>query len=144
MSRQYCTFHVHEHLLAVPIEAVREVLTGQRLVRVPLAPDAVPGLLNLRGQIVTVVDLRHRLRLPARSTDEPGNLHVIVATGDGAVSLLADRAGEVLSPAEELFEPAPDTIEPGIRQLVTAVCKLDGQLMLVLDIDHTIAVGGAA
>ena len=145
MSRLFCTFWVGEHLFGVPIAAVQEVLLREAITPVPLAPVDVPGLLNLRGQIVTVIDLSQRLRMPARNpVERPGVVNVIVATADGPVSLLADRVGQVLAPDEACFEDVPDTIDRRVRDLVTAVCKLDEQLMLVLDIDTTIAVGGAA
>lgn len=145
MSQLYCTFWLDEHLFGVPIAAVHEVLVGQQVTPVPLAPPEVPGLLNIRGQIVTVIDLRARLRLPERDAqDTTGGVNVMVGTADGPVSLLADRIGQVLQPDDALFEAPPETIDPGVRDLVAAVCKLDGQLMLVLDIDTTIAVGGAA
>jgi purine-binding chemotaxis protein CheW len=141
MSTLYCTFWLDEHLFGVPIAAVREVLLAQPVTPVPLAPAEVPGLLNLRGQIVTVIDLRARLRLPGRGT--PG-VHVIVGTADGAVSLLADRVGEVIAPDEDLFAGPPETIDHRVRALVTSVCTLPEHLLLVLDIDTTTAVGGAA
>lgn len=145
MSALFCTFWIDEHLFGVPISAVQEVLVGQSVTPVPLAPAEVPGLLNLRGQIVTVLDLRARLRLGASPPEgRPSGVNVIISSADGAVSLLADRVGEVIAPAENRFEDPPDTIDRRVRDLVSAVCKLDGQLMLVLDIDTTIAVGGAA
>jgi purine-binding chemotaxis protein CheW len=145
MSGLFCTFWIDEHLFGVPIGGVQEVLLGQTMTPVPLAPSEVPGLLNLRGQIVTVIDLRARLCLPPRDAAQTSDgVNVIIGSADGAVSLLADRVGEVLSPADGCFEDPPDTIDRRVRDLVSAVCKLDGQLLLVLDIDTTIAVGGAA
>jgi purine-binding chemotaxis protein CheW len=141
MSELYCTFWLDEHLFGVPIGAVQEVLLTQPITPVPLAPAEVPGLLNLRGQIVTVIDLRARLRLPARGT--PG-VNVIVGTADGAVSLLADRVGEVTAPDPALFADPPETIDHRVRDLLSAVCTLPEHLLLVLDIDTTTAVGGAA
>jgi purine-binding chemotaxis protein CheW len=145
MSGLYCTFWLDQHLFAVPVDRVQEILLGQDITPVPLAPAEVPGLLNLRGQIVTVLDLRSRLRLPGRDPDAAQtSVNVIVGTGDSPVSLLVDRIGQVLQPDDALFEPPPETIDGRVRDLVAAVCKLDEQLMLVLDLDKTIAVGGAA
>lgn len=145
MSGLFCTFWIDDHLFGVPISAVQEVLLGQSMTPVPLAPAEVPGLLNIRGQIVTVIDLRTRLRLAPRGTDghETG-VNVIIGSAEGAVSLLVDRVGQVIEPEDRRFEDPPDTIDRRVRDLVSAVCKLDEQLMLVLDIDTTIAVGGAA
>jgi purine-binding chemotaxis protein CheW len=146
MGGQFCTFWLDEHLLGLPIGTVREVLPAQPVTPVPLAPPGVPGLLNLRGQIVTVVDLRARLGLPAQTGDEDsGGVHVIVAGPDGAqTSLFADRVGEVLTPERRRFAAPPQTMDGHVRSLVTSVCTLDEHLMLVLDIESTIAVGGAS
>jgi purine-binding chemotaxis protein CheW len=144
-SGQFCTFWVAGHLFGVPICAVQEVLLSQPVTPVPLAPAEIPGLINLRGQIVTVLDLRARLRLHESSRERTGGgVNVIVVTSDAPVSLLADRIGEVITPDEGRFEPPPDTLDRGVRDLVSQVYKLDEQLMLVLDIDNTTAVGGAA
>lgn len=157
MSGQYCTFWVADRLFGVPISGVQEVLLAQPVTPVPLAPPEVAGLINLRGQVVTVLDLGTRLRLAQARPDgaargsrrdrrqgRTSGIHVIVTTDDAPVSLLADRVGEIIAPGEGLLEPPPETLDSRIRALVTHVCKLDEQLMLVLDIDHTTAVGGAA
>ena len=142
MSHQYCTFHLADHLFGVPVETVQEVLRRQETTPVPLAAPEISGLLNLRGQIVTAVDLRRRLDLPLG--DGVAGIDVVVRTSEGAVSLIVDKIGDVLEPADDDFEPAPDTVPETVRQLVTAVCKLDGRLMLVLDTELAVTVGKAA
>lgn len=143
MSHQYCTFHLADHLFGVPVETVQEVLRRQETTPVPLASPEISGLLNLRGQIVTAVDLRRRLDLPVAS-DDVSAINVVVRTPEGAVSLIVDKIGDVLEPADDDFEPAPDTVPQAVRDLVTSVCKLDGQLMLVLDTELAVTVGKAA
>jgi purine-binding chemotaxis protein CheW len=99
---------------------------------VPLAPTAVMGLINLRGQIVTAIDLRRRLGLAERPAGhEPMN--VVMRTDDGAVSLAVDEIGDVIEVHANTFEPMPDTLRGAVRELVRGVHKLDGQLLLVLD-----------
>lgn len=145
MGGQFCSFWVQDHLFGVPIAAVQEVLLSQPVTPVPLAPVEIPGLINLRGQIVTVLDLRVRLRLlDARQERTESGVNVIVATADAPVSLLADRVGEVVTAEDRHFEPPPDTLDHRVRDLVSGVYKLHEQLLLVLDIDNTTAVGGAA
>lgn len=143
---QLCTFWLDDHLLALPIQSVREVLPARPVTRVPLAPDDVVGLINLRGQVVTVVDLRARLSLPtAAASPTDRGIHVMVGDGGSAVvSLLADRIGQVVEPAADQLAPPPPTLPDDVARLVTAVCTLDEQLVLVLDLDPTNALGGAS
>jgi purine-binding chemotaxis protein CheW len=141
MSSQYCTFRLDKHLFGVPVGAVQEVLKQQELTSVPRAPSVVRGLINLRGQIITTLELRSRLGLPPRDSDLQG-INVVVRTGDGeVVSLLVDEIGDVLEPGEEAFEDLPETVPAAIRGVVTNVCKLDGQLMLVLDTERAVQIG---
>lgn len=142
-EKKFCTFVLDGHLFGVPVENVQEVLRSQRVTAVPLAPPEVRGLLNLRGQIVTTIDLRTRLGLPP-CEDESATVSVVVRTVDGAVSLVVDRIGPVLEPPATSFEPAPDTVPEALRRLVDQVCKLDEGLLLVLDTERAAGVGAAA
>ncbi|MBW3085435.1 Chemotaxis protein CheW [Austwickia sp. TVS 96-490-7B] len=139
MANQYCTFRLGGHLFGVPVETVQEVLRQQDLTRVPLAPTAVSGLINLRGQIVITVDLRSRMGLPPRESNDAAT-NVVVRTADGATSLLVDEIGDVLEPDLDRFESPPETVPSRVRDLVMAVCKLDRDLMLVLDTDKAVAL----
>ncbi|MBO9521515.1 MAG: chemotaxis protein CheW [Nocardioidaceae bacterium] len=141
MADQFCTFLLDGHLFGIPVQDVQEVLRHQEIRPVPLAVPEIRGLLNLRGQIVTTIDLRTRLGLPAT---EESAVNVIVRTPDGPVSLLVDRIGDVLEPAESTFEPAPDTVPRHLRELVKRVCKLADGLMLVLDTELAVDVEDAA
>jgi purine-binding chemotaxis protein CheW len=144
MSRQYCTFRLDKHLFGVPVESVQEVLKQQELTTVPLAPREVSGLINLRGQIITTLELRTRLGLGARPPGAPA-VNVVVRTAEGGVvSLLVDEIGDVLEPTDESFEALPETVPSRIRALVSRVCKLDGHLMLVLDTELAVQVGAVA
>lgn len=144
LSHQYCTFLLDGHLFGVPVSSVQEVLKQQELTPVPLASPEVTGLINLRGQIVTTLELRTRLSLPPRG-DGMSAVNVVVRTPDGGVvSLLVDEIGDVVEPGESAFEPVPETVPSHVRALVTSVCKLDGQLMLVLDTDLAVHVASGA
>jgi purine-binding chemotaxis protein CheW len=139
-EHQYCTFYVAGHYFGLDVLRVQEVIRYQEMTRVPLAPPVVRGLINLRGQIVTALDLRRRLELQDRPADQlPVN--VVVQTDDGAVSLLVDEIGDVLDVEEKLFEPPPDTLTGTARELIRGAYKLDGRLMLLLDIDKALHVG---
>ena len=131
-SRQYATFEVDDQLFGVPVAIVQEVLSFSEYTPVPLAPKAVGGLFNLRGQVIAAVDLRVQLGLPPRDLDGPA-MNVIVRTEDESVSLLVDRIGEVVDLSEDAFEPPPDTLHGPTRELINGAFKLDGRLMLALD-----------
>src|SRR6516165_10643659 len=139
-GQQYCTFYVDGHYFGLDVLRVQEIIRYQEMTRVPLAPPVVRGLINLRGQIVTAIDLRRRLELDDRPADQlPVN--VVVQTDDGAVSLLVDEIGDVLNVEEKLFEPPPDTLAGTARELIRGAYKLDNRLMLLLDIDKALQVG---
>ncbi len=138
-SQQYSTFIVDGFFFGVEVERVQEVIKFQNMTPVPLASRMVRGLINLRGQIVTAIDLRRRLDLKEREEgEEPMN--VVIRTDEGAVSLLVDEIGDVLELTEDTLESPPPTIHGVARDLVTGVHKLEGQLLLILDIDKVITV----
>src|SRR6516164_2666736 len=140
---QYCTFYVAGHYFGLDVLRVQEVIRYQEMTRVPLAPPVVRGLINLRGQIVTALDLRRRLGLDDRPADQlPVN--VVVQTDDGAVSLLVDEIGDVLEVSEKLFERPPETLQGTARELIRGAYKLKDRLLLVLDTERTISVTGQA
>ena len=138
---QYSTFYVAELFLGIDVLNVQEVLQFQEMTRVPLAAEGIEGLINLRGQIVTAIDMRRRLGLPPRPAGtNPMNL--VVRTGDGAVSLLVDEIGDVLDVNEKAFEPAPGNLAPAARALIRGVCKLQDRLLLVLDTGRILELTG--
>jgi len=140
-SRQYCTFQVDGLLFGVDVERVQEVLRYQEMTRVPLAPREVRGLINLRGQIVTAIDLRRRLEIADRPAGERP-MNVVIDTEDGSVSLLVDRIGEVLEVPIDSFERPPETLIGPARELILGAHKLPDRLLLVLDIDRAVEVSG--
>ena len=137
--QQFCTFIVDDLFFGVDVLRVQEVIKYQDMTQVPLAPNVIQGLINLRGQIVTAIDLRQRLGLPER-TDDQEPMNVVIRTDEGTVSLLVDEIGDVLELFEDTLEPPPPTIKGVAKELVMGVHKLDSQLLLVLDIDRAISV----
>jgi len=137
-NNQFCTFHVGSLFLGIDVQQVQEVIRYQEMTSVPLAPSAVSGLINLRGQIVTAIDLRCRLGLPLRATDELP-MNVVVRDGENAVSLLVDRIGDVVEVDDDLFELPPATVSENVRTLIRGVYKLPDGLLLVLDTDEALA-----
>src|SRR4051812_39438855 len=132
-THQFCTFFLGDFMFGIEVQTIQEVICYQTMTPVPLAPATVSGLINLRGQIVTAIDLRQRLELPARVGGAlPTN--IIVRTSDGAVSLLVDEIGDVVDVDSALHEGCPETLEGRARELVTGVYKLDGRLLLIIDV----------
>lgn len=130
---------VDGHFFGLDVLKVQEIIRYQEMTRIPLAPPVVRGLINLRGQIVTAIDLRRRLELSDRPADQlPVN--VVVRTDDGAVSLLVDEIGDVLQVPEELFERPPETLRGPARELIRGAYKLDGRLLLILDTERAVDV----
>jgi purine-binding chemotaxis protein CheW len=135
---QFATFWLGDGLYGIEVERVREVLKQQDLTRVPLAPATIAGLINLRGQVVTAIDLRERLQLGSLDERSHPMLVVVLVAGE-PVALLVDRIGGVVDVDSEQFELPPDTLTGVVRELVFGAFKLDGQLLLSLDVDAAVA-----
>lgn len=129
---QLCTFVVGGLLLGLPVADLAEVVQGEEVTPVPLAPPAVVGLLNLRGRIVPAVDARCRLGLPPRPGGEAGT-HLVLRAGGEQVSLVVDRTSDVVVVPGTDREDVPDTVAPEIRRLVVASYQRSDGLLLVLD-----------
>lgn len=139
MQNSFCTFRVGNLHLGVEVLRVQEVIRAQKMTRIPGAPPVVRGLMNLRGQIVTALDLRRRLELPESETAD-GQMNVVVRTPDGPVSLLVNEIGDVLVVESDQFEPPPETLLGSTRELICGSYKLDGRLLLVLNLDAVMKV----
>src|SRR5580692_5065661 len=122
-ARQLCTFYVGKGYFGIPVEQVQEVVRPQPITPVPLAPHAVRGLINLRGQILTAIDLRYRLGL-GEPPDDTKLMNVVVRTSDSLVSFLVDEIGEVLDIEEDTFEATPETLQGDMRELIGGAYKL--------------------
>lgn len=131
-SQQYCTFRVADLWLGVEVQQVQEVIRAQVMTRVPLAGRSVGGLINLRGQIVTAIDVRERLGIPSCDGDQPP-MNVVVRDEDDVVSLLVDEIGDVMEIDSDLFEPPPPTVSPEARRMMGGAFKLPNRLLLVLN-----------
>jgi purine-binding chemotaxis protein CheW len=139
-SGQFSTFFVADMFFGVDVLQVQEVLRAQQMSPVPQAPDVIEGLINLRGQIVTAIDMRRRLELEPRSVDQ-APMNMVVRTSDGAVSLLVDEIGDVLDMDATTFERTPEGLDAAARELIRGVYKLKDRLLLVLDTERAIEVG---
>jgi len=138
-EHKFCTFTLDGLLFGVEVLKVQEVIRYLEMTRVPLAPAVVRGLINLRGQIVTAIDLRRRLELSERPADQ-SPMNVVIRTDDEAVSFLVDEIGDVREVEEELFEQPPETLKGVARELIRGAYKLKDRLLLVLDTEKAIQV----
>ena len=122
-------------LFGIPVLQVQDVLGPQRITRIPLAPPEVAGSLNLRGRIVTAIDIRTRLGLPELE-DGKKRMSVVVDHGGELYSLMVDSVGEVLSLTEASFERNPATLDPRWREVSAGIYRLDSTLLVVLDVSR--------
>lgn len=138
--RRLCTFYLDGMLFGIDVDAVQEVLRFQAMTPVPLAPRVVAGLINLRGQIVTALDLRRRLELPERPPEMlPAN--VVLRSSAVGASLLVDAVGEVVEVDDVAFEPPPETTRGVARELILGAYKLPERLLLLLDLKKALEIG---
>jgi purine-binding chemotaxis protein CheW len=138
-ERVFVTLTVADQLCGVPVESVRDVLGEQAITRIPLAPPEIAGSLNLRGHIVTAIDLRRRLGLPDAPTGTP-RMSVVAEQGNELYALLVDQVSEVLSLQAETFERNPPTLPPAWAAHAEGVHRLKDRLMVVLDVGRVLAL----
>jgi purine-binding chemotaxis protein CheW len=136
-TSQLATFWLDGDLYGVEVEHVQEVLRSQSITRVPLAPPAVAGLINLRGQVVTAIELRERLGRTPRPEGQEAVVIVVRLHGE-AVSLLVDSIADVVDVNVRDFEAPPDTLDGAARELIRGAYKLSGQLLLALDVNRAV------
>jgi purine-binding chemotaxis protein CheW len=141
---EYVTATIGGQLFGMPISRVRNVFMPDRTTRVPLAPPEVAGLLNLRGRVVTAIDLRRRLDLP--DYDEAGGprMAIEVECKGEFYGLLIDAIGEVLKLAATSCEDNPVNLDARLARVAAGVHRLDGKLMVVLDVDRVLDIGAHA
>lgn len=135
----FVTMTIAEQLFGVPVLSVHDVLGPQKITRIPLAPAEVAGALNLRGRIVTAIDVRTRLGLEPRPADQKG-MSIVVEHGGEHYSLMVDSVGEVLSLPPEAFERNLSTLDPRWREVSAGIYRLEGQLLVVLEVDRVLNI----
>ena len=136
-TAEYVTVMLGGQLFGLPISRVQDVFMPERVTRVPLASGEIAGVLNLRGRIVTVIDMRARLGLPKANDGKPPMAVGVDQRGE-SYGLLIDQIGEVLRLAEDSREENPVNLDPRMAKLAGGVHRLDGQLMVVLDVDRVL------
>ena len=142
-AHQFCTFHVDGLFFGVEVLQVQEIIRFHEMTRVPLANEVISGLINLRGQVVTAIDLRRRLDLGVRPAGSMP-MNVVVRTSEGVVSLLVDEIGDVLDVDPATYEHTPETLSGVTRELVSGIYKLKDRLLLILDIEKAVNLTAVA
>ncbi|MBI4969241.1 MAG: chemotaxis protein CheW [Rhodospirillales bacterium] len=139
-TQDYVTMFIDGQMFGIPVLTVQDVLGPQKITRIPLSPPEVAGSLNLRGRIVTAIDVRKRLGLSARS-EKSTSMSVVVDMSGELYSLMVDQVGEVLSLKSAAFERNPPTLDPVWRDFSAGIYRLDGKLLVVLDVARLLDFG---
>ncbi|WP_316979635.1 chemotaxis protein CheW [Shumkonia mesophila] len=139
-TREYVTLTIAGQWFGIPVLTVQDVLGPRDVARIPLADPVIAGSINLRGRIVTVIDMRKRLALPPRPDDKPG-MNVVVEHGGNLYSLLIDAVGEVMEVPGDKYEKNPATIDPLWRDFSEGIYRLKNQLLIVLNVEKLFEVG---
>ena len=142
-AQMLVTLLLHGQLCGIPVLAVRDVLAVQPITRIPLAPPEVAGSLNLRGRIVTAIDLRRRLGLPPPDADTP-RMSVVTEQGGELYALLVDQVREVLTLPETAFVPTPPTLPAEWAANSSGIYRLETGLLVLLDVARLLAIGDRA
>jgi purine-binding chemotaxis protein CheW len=140
---EYVTVMIGEQLFGLPISRVQDVFVPDRLTRVPLAPPDVAGILNLRGRIITVLEMRTRLDLEKRANGQPVIALGVEMRGE-SYGVLVDSVGEVLKLSKHACEAKPPNLDPRLARVATGVVRLDGKLLVLLDIERVLDTKNAA
>ena len=140
---EYVTVTIGDHMFGLPIFRVQDVFVPDRLTRVPLAPPEVAGILNLRGRVVTAIDMRSRLDLSARAPGAPVMAIGIELKGE-SYGLLVDSVGEVMQLRNSACEAKPANLDSRLSRVAAGIYRLEGQLMVVLDVDRVLDIKNGA
>ena len=136
-SNLYLTVKVGIQPFGIPVLCVHDVSKSQKIAKVPLAPPEVAGALNLRGRIVTVIDVARKLNLPDENKVAPeDSMYVVIEFENELYSLMVDSVGDVMTPGAQSVEQNPANMEQGWRDVSAGVCRLDGELLVLVDVDR--------
>jgi purine-binding chemotaxis protein CheW len=138
-TRDFLTIWISEQIFGIPILQVQDVLGEQAVTKIPLSPPSVAGSLNLRGRIVTAINVRACLGLPPNQNATRKDMSVVVENGGELYSLMIDKVGDVLSLASNNFEKTPSTLDPKWQDISAGIYRLKDKLLVVLDVPKLLA-----
>jgi purine-binding chemotaxis protein CheW len=139
-QNMYVTMRVDGQLFGVPVRYVRDVLRQQKIIPIPLASKEIAGSLNLRGRIVTVIDLRKRLNLPQQQAANASNMFVVVEHKNELFSLIVDNVGEVLTAQLGSIEKTPANLGGSWKEVASGIYKLSGELLVIIDVQTLLSL----
>jgi purine-binding chemotaxis protein CheW len=139
--REYVTAEIGGELIGLPILRVQDVFIPEKPTRVPLAPPEIAGVLNLRGRIVTLIDMRRRLGLAPRAAEKAPLAIGVEARGE-SYGLLIDAIGEVLHLDEDAREPNPVNLDSRLARVSSGIHRLNDRLLMVIDVERVLDIGG--
>lgn len=143
MNQQFCTFFLDKIYFGIDVLQVQEVMKFTQITPVPLAPPDILGLINLRGKIVTIIDIKSRLQMNQNiknyENNHENNYNIILYNKSELVSLIVDDIGDVVEVAGNEFEPPPATLKGKIRSLLQGTYKLQDKFLLILNVDKVLA-----
>lgn len=142
-TQEFVTMEVAGQLFGIEVTNIHDVFKPLSLTKVPMAPPEVKGILNLRGRIITAIDARIRLGLPAYDGDEDNTMAIGVEIGPESFSLIVDSVGEVLRLSNHDCESNPNNMDPLWQSVSKGVYRLDGKLLIILDIHAMLSIGDA-
>ncbi len=140
-THQLLSFSIADQLFGIPVLQVNDVLGPQKITRMPLAPPAIAGVMNLRGRIVTSVDVRRCLDLSSASAADQG-MSIVVDYGEELFSLTIDKVGDVLNLSADSYEPTPLTLDMQWQNIASGIHKIDGNIMVVVDVERLLGAAG--
>jgi purine-binding chemotaxis protein CheW len=138
-NKQFCSFRLDQHHFIVDILVVQEIIREMTITRVPMAPPVIGGLVNLRGQIITAINLRQRIGLPINELVS-ASVHIVIQTNDGLISLLVDTIGDMVELDDDDYVTTPTFIDEQAREMISGVYKTAKGLYLLLDTNKVAAI----
>ena len=138
-NKQYSTFTIANRLYGIDVKRVQEVVMPMNMTQVPLAPDCIRGLINLRGQVATAIYLRNLFAIEdSENYNFATAMNVVCRVEDNLISLLVDDIGDVVEVEKSKFEPTPNTISGNVRRFMSGVYKVTGSLLSIVEVDSII------
>lgn len=137
-ENQYVTFFIDDQMFGIPVLAIRDVFQSDKVTPIPKSPKTVYGAINLRGHIITAINLRERLGFPYNEEINHECMNISVEFGSEIYSLVVDSVGEVLTLSQDTYEKNPATLDPRWKEVSNGIHKLKGRLLIILDIDQVL------
>ncbi len=138
LDNQLLTFYLDKQIFGIPVKYIKDIFKSTEITKVPLAPSEVAGVVNLRGHIVTAIDLRHKLCIAPPKDALQSTMNIAVDVGEEMYSFIVDKVADVAMFSKKDFEANPTTLDEKLKELSMGIYKLEGKLLIVLDVKKII------